>query len=365
MRTETFQRGFLLLLTGAVSAVFLWMVRDFLITLLFGAIFASLARPLYLRLCSFTRGRRWFAAGLTLAAFVILVFLPLFGFVGVVARQAVKLTEDVKPWVQENMGSRRDINDNLRKIPGYRYISPYRGQITQRISSVVGGMGNYVFQQVSSLTAVTVVFFLNFALMLYAMFFFLIDGPAMLSRALYYVPLESRDERRILEGFRSMARATIKGLAVVGVIQGGLAGLALGLAGIPSSLFWATLMAVFSILPNIGCALVWLPACVYLFLTGKTLAGILVLSWCSLVVASVDNILRPILVGKDTRMHELLVLVSTLGGMALMGLEGFLLGPVLAMVFLTVWDIYGAAFKDVLPRPEPVPGELEMRGDRN
>lgn len=350
MRSDTFQRGFLLLLVAAVTIGFLSMIRDFLITLLFAAIFASLMRPLFLRFSALTRERRRLSAGLTLAVFVLVIMLPLFGFLGVVANQAVRLTEDVKPWVQENMGNREDINDSLRKMPGYKYVAPYRGPIVKKVSELVGGMGNFVFQHLSSFTAGAVVFFLNFAIMLYAMFFFLLDGPAILSKILYYMPLESKDERKILDGFRSMARATIKGLVVVGAVQGGLAGLALWAAGIPSVLFWSTLMAVLSVLPNIGCALVWMPACVYLFITGKTTAGVLVFIWCAVVVASADNVLRPMLVGKDTKVHELLVLVSTLGGLTLLGLEGFILGPVLALVFLTVWDIYGTAFKDVLPK---------------
>jgi predicted PurR-regulated permease PerM len=351
LRPESFRRGFLLLLVAAVTGVFLWMIRGLLGALFFAALFAALLNPLHGRLTALLKGRARLAAGLSILVFVLGVFLPVVGFGGLVARQAVLVTESVKPWVQEHLGDREDINDRLRRLPGYKYVAPYREAVAQKIDTAVSRLGNGVFRAASALTAGTLLFLVNFAIMLYAMFFFFIDGPTVLERILYYMPLQNKDEKRLLDGFRSMARATMKGLVVIGAVQGGLAGLALWAAGIPSALFWGTVMAVLSVVPNVGSALVWAPACVYLFLQGKTLAGTLTFLWCAVVVGSADNLLRPVLVGKDTQVHELLVLVSTIGGLSLWGLEGFILGPVFALFFLTVWDIYGATFKDVLPKP--------------
>lgn len=351
MTSEKFQRTFLLLLAGFISVVFLWMVRDYVITIIFAAIFAALMRPLYLRFVRWTKGRAHLSSALALLVFVILIVLPVAGFVVVVANQAAHVAENVTPWVQEHLGTKRDIDESLRMIPGFKHVAAYREPVLQKVSGWVSGLGNMVFKTASTATAGTLIFFVKFAIMLYAMFFFFVDGPAILKRILYYTPLPNRDEEKLMGGFLSMARATIKGLVVIGVLQGGLAALALWAAGLPSALFWGTLMAVLSIVPNVGSALVWLPACVYLFLTGHVGAGVGVFLWCALVVGSADNVLRPVLVGKDTKVHELLVLLSTLGGLAMLGLEGFILGPMIAVVFLTVWDIYGVAFKDVLPKP--------------
>ncbi len=348
MTSEKFQRSALLLLVLVISSAFVWMISDFLITLLFAAIFSSLMRPLYLRILGVVRKRAGIASGLTLLAFVLLVILPLFGFVGIVANQAVKVTQDVVPWAQENL-TRDELNEHIVQLPGYQYVKPYRDAILTKVSGVVGGLGNFIFRRASAFTAGTLVFFLNFAIMLYAMFFFFISGPSILNKILYYLPLENRDEKKLVNGFRSMARATIKGLFVIGVVQGALAGLALWVAGVPSALFWGTVMAVLSMVPNIGSALVWLPACVYLYVKGQTVAAVLVFLWCALVVGSADNVLRPILVGKETEMPELMVFISTVGGLAMMGLSGFILGPLLAVLFLTIWEIYGTTFKDILP----------------
>jgi predicted PurR-regulated permease PerM len=349
MQPEKFQRVFLLLLVATISIFFFWMIREFIGTLLFAAIFSSLFRPLYLRLRNLTRGRQHLASGLTLLVFVLIIILPLFGFVGLVAKQAFNVTQNVAPWVQENISNKNQINESLQRLPGYQYIEPYSEHIVSKLGTAVSGVGNFIFRSATALTAGTFVFLIDFAIMAYAMFFFFLNGPAVLEKILYYMPLKHKDEKKLVDGFRSMARATIKGLVVIGIVQGALAGLALWVAGIPSALFWATLMAVLSVLPNIGSALVWLPACIYMFIKGQTTAAVLVFIWCALAVGSIDNFLRPILVGKDTQVHELIILISTLGGLSLMGLSGFVLGPIVALLFLTIWDIYGATFKDVLP----------------
>ena len=153
----------------------------------------------------------------------------------------------------------------------------------------------------------------------------------------------------MLDKFRSVARATLKGTAVIGILQGGLAGLAFAVVGIPSAIFWGTIMAVLSIVPGIGTALVWGPAVIILAAGGHWIRAIGLGVFCGVVVGSIDNVLRPRLVGKDTEMHDLLILFATLGGISFFGIVGFIIGPILAALFVTIWEIYGTAFKDVLP----------------
>jgi predicted PurR-regulated permease PerM len=162
--------------------------------------------------------------------------------------------------------------------------------------------------------------------------------------------LHDQDEQRMLDKFTSVTRATLKGTAVIGILQGGLAGMAFWVAGIPSAVFWGTIMAVLSIIPGIGTALVWGPAVIILAAGGNYLkAGGLGL-FCALVVGSIDNLLRPVLVGKDTQMHELMIFFGTLGGIIMFGIMGIFIGPIVAALFVTIWEIYGVAFKDILPQ---------------
>jgi len=146
-----------------------------------------------------------------------------------------------------------------------------------------------------------------------------------------------------------VTRATIKGTLLIGIIQGTLAGIGFWVAGIDGAAFWGTVMAVLSVVPGIGAALVWVPAVIYLFIVGHSLAATLLLAWCAAGVGTIDNMLRPKLVGKDAKMPDLLILLGTLGGLFFFGPIGFIIGPLVCGLFLTVWDIYGATFKDVLP----------------
>jgi len=186
-------------------------------------------------------------------------------------------------------------------------------------------------------------------IMLYTMFFFLMDGQKLIEKILYYLPLEDHDEQRILNKFTSVTRATLKGTAVIGLLQGVLAGSAFAVVGIDSAAFWGAIMAVLSFIPGIGSALVWVPAVIILAATGQLAKAVGLGLFCAAVVGSIDNFLRPILVGRDTQMHELMILFGTLGGIIMFGVVGVIIGPIIAALFVTVWDIYGLAFKDVLP----------------
>jgi predicted PurR-regulated permease PerM len=152
----------------------------------------------------------------------------------------------------------------------------------------------------------------------------------------------------LLDKFTSVARATIKGTFLIGIIQGTLAGLAFWIIGIESALFWGTVMTVLSVIPGVGTAFVWVPAVIILAVTGHLGKAIGLLLYCALLVGSVDNLLRPKFVGKDTRMPEFLIFLGTVGGISFFGIAGFLIGPIVAALFVTVWEIYGETFREYL-----------------
>jgi predicted PurR-regulated permease PerM len=185
--------------------------------------------------------------------------------------------------------------------------------------------------------------------LLYSMYFLQMDGDKLIERILYYLPLKTSDERLLLEKFTSVTRATLKGSLLIGLLQGGLAGIAFAVAGIPNAVFWGTVMAVLSIIPSVGSALVWVPAVVILIVRGEVASGIGLAVFCGLVVGSLDNLLRPILVGKDTKMHELMIFFGTLGGIFMFGFPGIFIGPLIASLFISIWELYGVEFAEVLP----------------
>jgi predicted PurR-regulated permease PerM len=201
---------------------------------------------------------------------------------------------------------------------------------------------------VAAATAGTALFFFHLFVMLYAMFFFVIYGRTILDRIMYYAPMPTEQQQRMIDKFVSVSRATIKGTLVIGIVQGGLAGLAFAAVGIEGAAFWGTIMFFLSIVPAVGTALIWVPAVIWLVATGHIVSGIALTAWCVIVVGLADNFLRPYLVGRDTQMPDLLVLVGTLGGLTLFGAIGLVIGPIIAALFITVWELYGEAYKDLL-----------------
>jgi predicted PurR-regulated permease PerM len=347
-----FRLAFLLILVVSVSALFLAVAWPFLNPLLLGALLAGLCHPLYQWVTRLLRGRRSLGAVVTLLILFIIVAGPLSAFLGVVIRQALHVSDQALPWVKQHFGSAGTFNAHdwlVQKFPALADHIPSQEQLVGSVGIAAKSAGAFFVAVASRMTAGTASFLLNLFVMIYAMFFFLKDGETILEKIFYYLPLSNEDESLLLQRFTSITRATIKGTLVIGVIQGALAGIAFWVAGIDGAAFWGTIMAILSIVPGIGAALVWVPAVIYLFVIGHGLAGTLLLAWCAAVVGTIDNVLRPILVGKDAKMPDLLILVGTLGGLFLFGPIGFIVGPIVCGLFLTVWDIYGATFKDILP----------------
>jgi predicted PurR-regulated permease PerM len=175
--------------------------------------------------------------------------------------------------------------------------------------------------------------------MLYLLFFFLRDGPRILEALIRALPLGDHRERHLLERFAEVSRATIKGTLVVGIVQGTIGGIAFAALGISAPVLWGTVMALLSILPAVGTALVWLPAAIVLIINGETFGGIALIFVGVFVIGLTDNLLRPILVGRDTRLPDYLILLATLGGLAGFGLAGIIIGPTIAAFFLSVWQM--------------------------
>ncbi|MGB5987401.1 MAG: AI-2E family transporter [Desulfobacterales bacterium] len=354
MQQGLVNKSVVLLLTAAISLVFLGMVRNFLMAIFMAAIFAALLRPIYTRFSRWWGGRTALASLATLLLFIIVVLIPLGSLLGIVTAQAFKVGQSVSPWIQDQIANPSRWSTYLQELPYYDAIAPYRETILEKIGALVGSLTKYLIDNLSSAAKGTVNFLFMVFIFLYTMFFFLIDGDLLLQKIMYYLPLGEEDERRIVERFTSVTRATLKGTATIGALQGGLAGLAFMVVGIEGAAFWGTVMIVLSIIPAIGSGLVWAPAGLILILSGHYLQGAGLLIFCGVVVGSVDNFLRPRLVGKDTQMHELFILFGTLGGIMLFGILGFIIGPIIAALFVTVWDIYGVVFKDVLPTVTPL-----------
>jgi len=349
MQQGNLNKSVVLLCAFLVTAVFLSMIRQFLMAILLAGIFSSLAHPIYRRFERWFGGRRALASIVTLLLIVTGILLPLGGLLGMITAQAIEVGQSVTPWIKEQVSRPAAFSELLASVPFYDRIQPHEKAILEKAGEIVGTLSSFLIDRLSSATVMTINFLFMIFLLLYSMFFFLMDGHKLLDKILFYLPLEEADERRLLDKFTSVARATLKGTIVIGVLQGGLAALAFAVVGIKGAVFWGAIMAVLSIIPAIGTALVWVPAAVVLAAGGHLVKAAGLATFCAIVVGSVDNFLRPLLVGRDTQMHELLILFGTLGGILMFGIVGFIIGPIIAALFTAVWEIYGVVFSDVLP----------------
>jgi predicted PurR-regulated permease PerM len=334
---------FLWLLVG-ISIAFAWILVPLSGAILWALVLAILFAPVQRRLVSSTRDRKTLAALVNLAIIVVMVILPLALISAQLVQEAAELIAKVRSGEINPAEYFRRIVSALPSwaaglVERFGVGSP--AALQEKVSEddlmkggkAVGGMALGIGQN-------TLDFFVSLAVMLYLLFFLLRDGDALVARIRRAVPLRPEQQRALLTKFAVVIRATVKGNVAVAALQGLLGGLIFWFLGIPSPLLWGVLMAILSLLPAVGAALVWGPVAIYFLVTGATWQGIVLIAFGVLVIGLVDNVLRPVLVGKDTRMPDYIVLVSTLGGIAIFGINGFIIGPVIAAMFMACWDLF-------------------------
>jgi predicted PurR-regulated permease PerM len=347
MEKKKIGRAFFLFLLIVLAIVFLAMVRPFFISLLLAALFAGLFYPVYSWLCRRIWSRPGFCSIVCVLLVLLVIILPIVILLGMFTIQAFQFKDTAEAQLREVAQKAPVWLDQIRQNRFIQMIPTEGIDWQEKAAEGAKILSSLLLTAVSrtSKGAVQTVFMLF--IMFYTLFYFFIDGPQILKRIKYISPLKDEYKDRIIERFLSIARATLKGTILIGLIQGTLGGITFYLCGVGSSIFWGTVMVIVSIIPGIGTVIVWLPAAVIKFAMGERGPGIGILAG-GLIISVVDNFLRPLLVGRDTKMHALLIFFSTLGGIVLFGIVGFLLGPILAAAFLTVIDIYAAEYREEL-----------------
>ena len=349
MKKERINKVVLLILVAGISLLFLSMIKQFLMPLFMAGLFLAMSSPMHKWLTRKLNNRQHIASALMIFGIITLVLVPLSLLIGVVVAQAVSVSQSITPWIQSFINEPSLLTGYLENIPYYDHIVLYRDVIIEKAGLVVGNISSFLIDSLSSVTKLTVNAVFSSIIMLYAMFYFFTSGEILLERILYFLPLQDRDERVLLMRFTSVASATIKGTLIIGILQGTICGIAFAIAGIHGPVFWGTVMAVMSIIPAFGTAIVWLPALIILALSGHYFGVVVLLVLCGVVAGNLDNVVRPRLVGKDTQMHDLFVLFGTLGGISMFGILGIIVGPIVAALFITLWEIYGNVFHAYLP----------------
>ena len=345
MRFTTMQQATFLVLLLLISLAFVWLVQDFAQPLFWAAILAILFYPLYRWWLKILGHRASLAALVTLLVILIIVILPL-GLVGLaVTREAAGLYERMAAGDIDVQAPIRFIERTLPRVSEYLARFGIDAQrITQSLSSAAVTTSRFVASQALTIGQDAFRFSVLFFLMLYLLFFFLRDGHRLIAAIMYALPLGHEREHRLFEKFADVSRATLKGTLVVGLVQGTIGGLFFWILGLKAAVFWGVIMTLLSLLPAVGSALIWAPAAIILFATGHIVKGIILVAAGSLIIGLVDNLLRPMLVGRDTQIPDYLILLATLGGLTVFGLSGFVIGPIIAALFLAVWDMFAQEY---------------------
>jgi len=343
MNSPQLQRGVFLALLAAVTAAFIWVLVPFFGAVLWGVAFAILFTPLYKRLLKTMPGRHNTAALATLTICLVIVILPL-AMVGVSLVQEVALvTQNIRSG-QINFAAyfQQILDATPRWVLGLleRFNLGDMASWQKRISEGAAQGSQVVAGQALNIGQNTFDFVISFFVMLYLLYFLLRDGAALSKTMRGALPLAKPHTHYLLNKFTTVIRATIKGNVAVAIAQGTIGGLAFWFLGVQGALLWAVLMAFLSLLPAVGAALIWGPVAIYFLATGHYWQGGVLIFVGVFVIGLVDNILRPILVGKDTQMPDYIVLMSTIGGMAIFGINGFVVGPVIAALFMAAWDLF-------------------------
>lgn len=343
MNETALQNKALTVLLAVVTIAFFWILLPYygaiFWAVILGILFSPLQRDLVVRLGR----RRNLAAGTTLLVCLLIAILPVIIISALLVQEGATLYQriesgqfDIAGYLETGKAMLPTFAQNGLDNMGMGNLDELRDKIAKWATQG----SQFLASQAFYFGQGTFDFLVSIGIMLYLLFFFLREGPELARRVRQSVPLPEDQKRRLQLKFNRVVRATVKGNLLVAITQGALGGLIFWILDIPSSLVWAVLMAFLSLLPAVGAGIVWGPVAAYFLLTGSTWQGIVLTAYGVLVIGLVDNVLRPILVGKDTKMPDYLILISTLGGLAVFGLNGFVIGPLIAALFVSSWSIF-------------------------
>jgi predicted PurR-regulated permease PerM len=338
-----FEDGGFLALVLIVTVAFALIVLPFFGAILWALVLAILFGPVNRQLLKRWPKRTNGAALLTLLAITLIVILPAILLGAALIQELTTLYAKVQSGqinpqalFDRAVASLPNWGSDYLKSKGFGDFSAMRESVARSLS----GSFRSIAGQALSFGQGALNVILMIGLTLYLTFFLLRDGDALAERLVEAIPLRPETREDIIEKFATVIRATIKGSLVVAIAQGALGGTIFALLGIEGALLWGVVMGLFSLIPAIGTGIVWVPVALYLFATGSYVSGA-ILAFCGLfVIGMIDNVLRPILVGRDTRMPDYVVLISTLGGLQAFGIHGFIIGPVVAALFIGTWNIF-------------------------
>ncbi|MCV0394296.1 MAG: AI-2E family transporter [Rhizobiaceae bacterium] len=355
MSTPSIEEISFVVVVIVVTAAFFWLLLPFYGAVLWAVILSILFNPLHRRLERRLSGRSGLAAAISLLACICIVVIPGSVILSSLAAEATSLYSRINSSEIDAAAVLREFRNALPTALVEWFSTLNLGSfedIQSRLTSFLGQGLQAIATRLVSIGQGTAQVFISLGLMLYVLFFLFRDGARLASIIRRASPLSQHHTDYILAKFSAVVKATVKGNVIIAVVQGTIGGVTFWLLGIPAALLWGVCMAVLSLLPAIGAALVWIPVSAYLLLSGQYLKGVVLIVVGVFIISLVDNFLRPPLVGRGTRMPDYVVLVSTLGGLSLFGMNGFVIGPLIAALFIAVWSLFTDDRHHILRSPQ-------------
>lgn len=346
MFNENLENKSFLLLLALVSVAFVMIMLPFYGAVFWGTILAIIFQPMQRGFEARFNQRRGLAATVTLLIILVIVILPVSLLAGALVQEGTNVYQRISTGSLD-FGSY--LEQVINALPSFarelleRFGLTDVAGVQERISEGAMAGSQFLATKAFSIGQNTFQFLIGFAIMLYLLFFLLRDGRQVAARVRRAIPLGEVYKQHLLSKFTTVVKATVKGNIAVAAIQGALGGFIFWVLGLQGALLWGVLMAVLSLLPAVGASLIWGPVAIYFLATGAIWQAAVLTAFGAVVIGLADNVLRPILVGKDTKLPDYVVLISTLGGLALFGLNGFVIGPLIAALFIAAWSLYAEA----------------------
>lgn len=357
MKYESLERWTFLASLLLVSLAFLFLLKPFMGPIFWAVAIAVIFHPVRQWLARRMGERPSLVALLTLLVCLFIVIIPVMVLISTMVAEGLAIYQKIQ---DGDIRPGQYLDQINRSFPAIEsFLAQFNldfGELRDRLASGVAGASQFLAKQALGLGQNTFQFFLNFALMVYLAFFLLRDGSKLVELLIQALPLGDERERLLFSKFAEVTRATVKGNLFIAVVQGALGGLIFWVLGITGAVLWGVVMAIFSLLPAVGAAVVWIPVAIYLTAIGDYVPATVLTAFGAVVIGLADNLLRPILVGRDTKLPDYIVLLSTLGGLAMFGINGFVMGPLVAALFMAFWGLFIREFSE----QEPVhtqPGE--------
>lgn len=347
-----FQKSGFLILLAIITVFFLYILKPFFFTIFWAVLVAGIFFPLYKFLNKKITNPN-LCAGVTLSIIFLCLIIPIGLLVDLLIIEAFDIYKSFDNNSSSWIASLSEFLNSLNKNPLFARLNIDQAFVLEKSQDALKVVTTYIVNHISSFTQNTILVIVKFAVMLYTLFYFLRDGEHLITTIMNNIPMENKHLRHFIDQFFNTAKASLKFTFVIGGIQGCLGGLIFYITGIEKALVWGVIMFGLSIVPAIGCSLVWAPAGIIMIFLGNIWQGVTILVFGAVVISSVDNLLRPVLMGRDTNMHALLIFLSTLGGIAAFGASGFVLGPIIAALFLAGWKLFMEFYqetKETCPR---------------